>query len=124
MSLVKAFDKKAAYGEVFGAPGVAYDQNGHFYNYDYEPVDLQGNILKVTAPKPEAKTAVAAPVTPPATDDTDDDTPEDEKPLDLQAWVKGELPGARFFAVKAAVKAQFGKEPKNAAEAKQIILGE
>lgn len=122
MSLAKPFDKKASYGQVFGAPGVAYDQNGQFYNYDFLPVDLAGNLLK-TAPAPApAPVKAAVPVVPPVIDD--DDTPEDEKPLDLTAWANGSLPGTRFFSVKAAVKAAFGKEPKTADEARAIVLGQ
>jgi hypothetical protein len=125
MSLAKAFDKKASYGQVFGAPGVAYDQNGQFYNYDFLPVDLAGNLLKAApAPTPAAPVKAAAPVVPSVTDDPDADTPEDEKPIDLVAWANGSLPGLRFFNVKSAVKAAYGKTPNTADEARAIVLGQ
>lgn len=94
-TLAPRFNPKAPYGDVFGMPGVAYDQNGTLYNdariavsSDGEPIPMEPMKGQPEAAKPAAKTgkggrtAAKAPV-------IDEDTPDDEKPLDLEGWVAG-----------------------------------
>lgn len=126
------FNKNAPYGEVYGAPGVTYSQNGCLYNSDYFPVDLLGQRIAYDAAAPAP---VAAPAPPPKKGKTnraapppvDEDTPEDEKPLDLEGWVAG-TKNYDFQTVKAYVSEKTNSMPEDKDDvmelASRIISGE
>jgi len=117
MSL-KPLDKTKHYGTVYGHPFIHFEQNGITYNAECKPVDAAGNVLALPQAKLEPK--AQQPVPPPATD-PDDDTPEDEKPIDLAAWARGELKGLMWHQVSAAVEGRYGRKPENKADALALI---
>lgn len=93
---IPRFNKNAECGHVFGLPGVAYEQNGHLYNYDGCPVTLEGELIveaasaeqPAPAPAPAPKKGGAkksANLDPPS---IDEDTPADELNMALQAYVQ------------------------------------
>jgi hypothetical protein len=47
-------DTNKNFGRVRGAPGIAYEQDGHLYNAQKEPVDVSGQLLKKVAMKKPA----------------------------------------------------------------------
>lgn len=90
----KAFNPKRPFGTVNGIPGVAYDQDGQLYNFQHQPVDLDGKVMDLAAapePAPEPEPAPAAAKAPaaPAVIGEDDDTLEEDK-VDLRAWAMGD----------------------------------
>jgi len=48
-------DTAKPFGRVRGAPGIAYEQDGHLYNAQKEPVDVSGQPIKKPAPKVKEK---------------------------------------------------------------------
>lgn len=117
----KPFNKSKPYGECFGSPSFAFWQNGQYYNAAFTPVDKSGAAMEIdpkylkAAPVAEAKPAPA-----PIVDD-DDDTPEDERPIDLKAWARGELPTVMWHVAQAAIASQTGETPPNKKAAIAII---
>lgn len=93
----KPFNFKRDFGTVQGAPGVAYDQDGQLFNFQHEPVDIEGRLMLVdpenapAAPASVATETATAPSAPIVSDtSSEDDVPADEKPFDLLAWAQGE----------------------------------
>lgn len=87
----KPFNPKRPFGTVQGLVGVAYDQDGQLYNFQHQPVDLDGKLMDL-APAAAAAAAEPAPEKAPAAPAVigeDDDTLEEDK-VDLRAWAMGD----------------------------------
>lgn len=84
----KSFNHKRPFGTVQGLPGVAYDQDGQLYNYQHQPVDLEGkpmelaSVAELPTPEPDPAPGDPTPIV------ADDDALEEEK-VDLLAWARG-----------------------------------
>lgn len=116
------------HGQVFGIPGVAFDQEGQLYNSNHEPVTIEGKVITeevaaaMPAPVPasppakagkgKAKTAAPPPV--------DEDTPEDERALDLEGYIAGSVK-YDFQTVKAYVAQETGEDPQTKDEVMDLI---
>jgi hypothetical protein len=133
MAAPRRFNPNLPFGEVYGMPGVAYEQRGQNYNSAKLPVDENGKLLAGALPPdppPAAPAANAAkkgqkkPATAPV---IDEDTPEDEKPLDLEGWIAG-TKNYDFVTVKAYVSEITQEMPKSREEvedlAARILNGE
>jgi hypothetical protein len=108
----KRFNHKAPFGEIYGDPRFAFEQDGQLYNGQKMPVDGNGNAMPVppleaaaerkAAPVADARPALSAA-------DADEDVPADEKELDIVAWARGDeaLKATPWQAVRAAVAREF-----------------
>lgn len=137
MTLIPRFKKnaQARTGDVFGAPGVRYSQDGYLYNEAFEAVDING-VRQPMEPAPEDAAAKSKPApakgkrgaaAAAAIADDDDDTPEDEKPIDLEGWVNGTTAYV-FGTVAQFLLEKTGEKPKDKDEAydlaNRVLTGE
>lgn len=83
----KPFNEKRPFGTIFGPHPYMFEQDGHYYNAQKEPVDENGNRLPL-APKAVAADIPVTTVVPVET--PEDDVPEDEKTFDILAWAQGD----------------------------------
>lgn len=118
----KPFNPNRPYGEVHGIAPYAFEQDGHFFNSQKQPVDANGTPLPL-APEPVAQAPATETV---IIEDPDDDVPADEKPIDLLAWANGDeaLKTLPFQTVKAAAAQLLGTDvalPSKEATRKAIL---
>lgn len=131
----KPFNPKRPFGTVTGDSRYAFDQDGQLFNAQYQPVDLEGNLMPLPpgteskAPEREIPVTKTEPVGArfePAAESSDDDIPEDEKPFDLVAWAKGaeHLKATPWPTVKAQAARLFEDMTKitNKEAARKAIL--
>lgn len=108
--------------------GIAFYQNGKHFDVNYNEVDFPGGniIARYVKPTSPAAKAKAKSTRPRASDLPQpapvEETESTEDAVDLEAWAEGTAKYP-FFSIRAAVLRQYDKQPENAQEAREIILG-
>lgn len=126
VKLAKRFNPNKPFGECYGDPRFAYEQNGVVYNASLQAVTTDGKPLAMEEGPPieregkKGKSAAAALQVKQREIDAEDET-EDEKPIDLIAWRDGRLPGILWPLLVAEIKKQLGRAPSSKVEALEMI---
>lgn len=137
MSTYPTLDRNRSYGEVHGenTGGAFFEQDG--FLFDFEGSLIEGLLdeagrkrLNAMMAKKEAqelarqayedslRAAGIDPATQPSFDEQDEEAPEAK--VDLRAWIDGRAK-YQFYAVRDAIKAEFGFSPASTILAQQYL---
>lgn len=124
----KPFDHKKPFGTIHGISVAAYEQDGQLYNGQKQPIDADGNLMKMApqAVEDEDLLPKAADNPQPPAENADDDVPEDEKPFDILAWAQGDetlkaTPWAKVKAEAAVLLGDTAPLPSKEAARKAVL---
>lgn len=123
--MIPKFNPKLPYGQVFGQPGVMYDQGGVLFNAEKLACDLAGKPLEEEAPAPAPDPAPAPAIEqqPQGGDpNAQNQDPADviDESVNLAAWLDGSKKYA-FGQVQAEIQKAYDVIVKSKAEAIALL---